>query len=101
MTSGLEIALELLILFVAAFVAVITIVLARRLTRLFKRSAFDKPWKILLAVPIFMAGVIVAELSGIDILRVRALFALASSVTFLYCIWRFHLVWRTLSNPDA
>jgi hypothetical protein len=80
LTSEAEVMLQFLVSSLAFLVAVATAIVSYRLTRFFRGSIFQKPWKILLLIPLFMGGIALAELLDITILRVRALFALAASM---------------------
>jgi hypothetical protein len=95
---SLDTALALLVPSLAIIVAVITLVVSFRLIKLFKGSPLEKPWKVLILVPVFMAGVAICELLNINVLRVRATFALLASITFLYCIILFDRSWKSIGK---
>jgi len=83
---------------IALIIAIITVVVSFRLVNFFKGTPFEKSWKILLLIPVFMGGIAISELLDITILRVRAALALAASITFLYCIILFYRTWKSIGK---
>jgi len=93
MIFELEKALSLMVYLSALMVAVAATVLSLRLISHFKGSVLEAVWKILILVPIIMHGIIICELLNITVPRIRVLFALAASMVFLFCVYRFYKLW--------
>ena len=75
-------------------VAVVTVVVALYLLKLFKGTPFEGPWKILFLVPTLMAGIGVCEILGVRALRIRQLLCLTTILVFLYSLYSFYRVWQ-------
>jgi asparagine N-glycosylation enzyme membrane subunit Stt3 len=92
--SELDLLLSLILDVAIVAVAIITVVVAFYLARLFKGTPFERPWKTLYLVPIFMAGIGICELLGVSVLRIRTLLSLAALLAFLYSICSFYRAWQ-------
>ena len=77
-------------------IAVITVVVAFYLLKLFKGTPFEGPWKTLFLVPVLMAGIGICEILGVRVLRVRALLSLMALLVFLYSLYSFYRVWQRI-----
>jgi len=93
MIFELEKALSLTVYLTALIIAVATTALSLRLISHFKGSVLEAAWKILILVPILMHGVIICELLNLTVPRIRAFFALAASMVFLFCVYRLYKLW--------
>ena len=94
MLEELDLVLGLILNVTIVAVAVITVVVAFYLTKFFKGTPFEKPWKTLYFVPILMAGIGICELSGVRVIRVRALLSLTTILVFLYGLHSFYRAWQ-------
>ena len=82
-------------------IAVITVVVAFYLVKLFKGTPFERPWKILFLVPILMAGIGVCEILGARLLRIRQLLCLTAVLVFLYSLYSFYRVWQRVRAMEV
>jgi len=88
--------LEILFSILTLLVAVVTLVMAMRLTKFFKGGAFMKVWKTLYIVPLFMG---LAEISWLlKITLLWGLAHLAACSTFLYSLYLFYRTWTKMGK---
>jgi hypothetical protein len=101
MSEELDLILCLILNVAIVVIALITAIVAFYLARLFKGTPFEKPWKTLYLIPIFMAGIGICELSGVCVLRIRALLSLAALLIFLYSLRSFYHAWQRTRAVDV
>lgn len=80
------------IVMLSAFVpvSVIATALAFLYTKHFSGTPFEKPWKILFLIPIYILAAVIVEIAGIGFPHLRFLGAAIALLTLLYALYRFY-----------
>jgi len=77
-------------------VSIIIALLAFKLVRFSRGGRFEKCWKPLYLIPFFMLGIVICEILEVEVIRVRAFFALMALIVMALSIYWYYKVWRDL-----